>query len=207
MPLLYQQNINENSTVALWRIEEPEEFFLQKVSLQTEIHHPHKRLQHLAGRYVLQMLDPHLPVSKILRPKNQKPYLHNEPSEFSISHCEDYAAAILSTTEKVGLDIETIKPKIINVVDKFLTAGEKEILCHFISDPLQAYTVGWSIKEALFKWLGIVGVDFKKHLHIEHISCSADKLSIDCRIDKSQIIHLKADALYVGGLYIVWVSA
>ena len=51
MPLVYQQNINESTRLGLWHIAEKEDFFLNQVPLKKEITHPHKRLQHLAGRF------------------------------------------------------------------------------------------------------------------------------------------------------------
>jgi hypothetical protein len=61
MPLFYQHNINDIAKLAVWHISEPEDFFLEKVQLQKTINHPHKRLQHLAGRYLLQLLHPDFP--------------------------------------------------------------------------------------------------------------------------------------------------
>ena len=58
MPVFYQQTINEQTKLAIWKIEEDEAFFLQHVPLQRSITHPHKRLQHLAGRYLLGYLFP-----------------------------------------------------------------------------------------------------------------------------------------------------
>ena len=58
MPLFYQHNINDNTKLAVWYITENEDFFLEKVPLQTEVAHPHKRLQHLAARYLLEILQP-----------------------------------------------------------------------------------------------------------------------------------------------------
>lgn len=65
MALFYQQNINESTCLAIWKIEEPEDFFLQRVTLQREITHPNKRLQHLAGRYLLPFLFPDFPDADI----------------------------------------------------------------------------------------------------------------------------------------------
>ena len=65
MPLVYQQNINAFSKLGVWHIAEAEAFFLQKVPLQNEITHPHKRLQHLAGRLVLRELFEDFPIDLI----------------------------------------------------------------------------------------------------------------------------------------------
>ncbi|MGN6355248.1 MAG: 4'-phosphopantetheinyl transferase family protein, partial [Parafilimonas sp.] len=66
MPLFFQHTINETTQLGIWHIEEEEDFFLAKVPLQKSITHPHKRLQHLAGRYLLQYLFPDFPYAEIL---------------------------------------------------------------------------------------------------------------------------------------------
>jgi hypothetical protein len=58
MPLFYQQHINQSTRLAIWKIEESESFFAETVPLKRDITHPHKRLQHLAGRYLLRFLFP-----------------------------------------------------------------------------------------------------------------------------------------------------
>ena len=88
--------------MAVWHIAEPESFFLEQVPLQKQISHPHKRLQHLAGRLLLKELVPGFPVELIRIADTKKPYLENEPYHFSISHCGDYAAAIVSRLEARG---------------------------------------------------------------------------------------------------------
>ncbi|MDE3144284.1 MAG: 4-phosphopantetheinyl transferase, partial [Bacteroidota bacterium] len=93
MALFYQHNINDTTKLAIWKIEEPISFFLAQVPLQREITHPHKKLQHLAGRYLLRFLFPDFPFDEILIADTKKPYLPYEQYHFSISHCGDYAAA------------------------------------------------------------------------------------------------------------------
>ena len=75
MPLVYQQNINDTTKLGVWHITEPEEFFLQKVTLQQEITHPNKRRQHLAGRFLLQQLFPDFPYALIRIADTRKPFL------------------------------------------------------------------------------------------------------------------------------------
>ena len=74
MPLFYQHNINDHARLAVWHITEPEDFFLQKTHLQKEIRHPHKRLQHLAGRYLLKILHPEFPLHLIEIADSNKPF-------------------------------------------------------------------------------------------------------------------------------------
>ena len=106
MPLFYHQVIDANSQLGIWKITEKEDFFLQTVSLQKAIAHPHKRLQHLAGRFLLKYLFPDFPYELIRIADTRKPFLKNEAYHFSISHCGDFAAAIVSRDKRVGIDIE-----------------------------------------------------------------------------------------------------
>ena len=133
MPLFYQHNINETTKLAIWKIEEEAYFFLEQVPLQREITHPHKRLQHLAGRYLLRFLFPDFPFEEILIADTHKPYLPEEQYHFSISHCGNYAAAIVSSTQRVGIDIEIPTPKVLRITHKYLHPEELEMFK--IQDP------------------------------------------------------------------------
>ena len=112
MPLVYQQNINACTKLGVWHIAEEESYFSERIRIQQNITHPHKRLQHMAGRLVLTELFPDFPVNQILIADTRKPFLPNNDFQFSISHCGDYAAAIVSQENKVGVDIEISRIKI-----------------------------------------------------------------------------------------------
>src|SRR5580698_3905983 len=101
MPLFYQHTINRSTKLGVWRIEEPEDFFLEKVPLKRNVSHPQKRLQHLAGRYLLPELFPDFPLQEIIIADTRKPFLENEKYHFSISHSGDFAAAIISSKSRV----------------------------------------------------------------------------------------------------------
>jgi phosphopantetheinyl transferase len=124
MPLIYQHQINENSHMGVWHIAEGEHFFLKRVPLQREITHWHKRLQHLAGRFLLTELVPDFPHELIRIADTRKPFLENEAWHFSLSHCGDYAAAIVSRDKRVGVDVELVSEKVARVKNKFLTEEE-----------------------------------------------------------------------------------
>ncbi|WP_431218070.1 4'-phosphopantetheinyl transferase family protein [Puia sp. P3] len=130
MPLFYQHNINQDTRLAIWHIEEPESFFLQKVPLKKDVSHPFKRRQHLAGRYLLSWLFPEFPVEEIMIADTRQPFLASQRFHFSISHCGNYAAAVVSLSSRVGVDIEQISPRIERVGHKFLDDEE----AHFFND-------------------------------------------------------------------------
>ena len=130
MPLIYQHQINENSRLGVWHITEAEGFFLERVPLQRSITHPHKRLQHLAGRCLLTELVPDFPHDLIRIADTRKPFLANEAWHFSLSHCGDYAAAIVSSTQRVGVDVELVSDKVARVQHKFLTKEELDLVAN-----------------------------------------------------------------------------
>jgi phosphopantetheinyl transferase len=163
VPLFYQQNINETTRLAVWKIAEPENFFLRAVPLQRTITHPHKRLQHLAGRYLLPFLFTDFPHDEIEIADTRKPFLPDEQYHFSISHCGDYAAAIVSSTHRVGIDIEMITPRVDKIKHKFLHPDELAFVnSHATDHSVDLLTLLWSAKEAMFKWWGRGEVDFSE---------------------------------------------
>ncbi|HEY8398587.1 MAG TPA: 4'-phosphopantetheinyl transferase superfamily protein [Flavihumibacter sp.] len=169
MALFYQHNINQTTRLAIWRIDEPASFFLERVPLHNEVTHPYKRLQHLAGRYLLPFLFDDFPLEEVRVADTRKPYLPGEKYHFSISHCGNYAAAIASSTQRVGIDIELVTPRIEGIAPKFLSPAEKDFLSQWeLFDQLQLEltTLIWSSKEAVYKWHGLGGLDFKSHMQL-----------------------------------------
>ncbi len=207
MPLFYQQDINETTRLGIWKIGEEEDFFLRSVPLQREITHPHKRLQHLAGRYLLPFLFPDFPTEEIEIADTRKPFLPGEQYHFSISHCGDYAAALVSSTNRVGIDIEMITPRVEKIKHKFLHPDELNFVhSHAISRQINLLTLLWSAKEAMFKWWGNGDVDFSEVLRIQYFHFS-DEGIIPAIFKKDQIntpltIHYQLR----DGLSLAWVA-
>jgi phosphopantetheinyl transferase len=201
MPLVYQQNINAVTKMGVWHITEAEDFFLQQVPLQKEITHPHKRLQHLAGRYLLKELYPDFPLKLIKIADTRKPFLDDEAYHFSISHCGEYAAVVVSKEYRVGVDIERVTDKVQTIVHKFLTGFEQQLL------PAGALhknaTLLWSVKEAIYKWKGSGGVDFKKHINIKAIDAATEEGIVHCRFDNE--IPLQVHYLFFNNNSLTWV--
>ncbi len=214
MSIFYKADINPYTRLGIWKIEEDETFFLQKVPYPEQVTHPNKRLQHLAGRYLLQYLFPDFPYHEILIADTRKPYLPQEQFHFSISHGGNYAAAIVSEQERVGIDIELYSPKTELVRNKFLGQSELTLLPnHTItgnrqpatwnsSSPLQFFTLCWCCKEAVYKHWGNGGIDFKKHICIEHINTSAQQIHV---LFTKQTTHLKVHYSLFDALCLAWV--
>ena len=234
MPIFFQHQVNETTRLGIWKIEEAEEFFLTNVPLQKEVTHPHKRLQHLAGRFLLQFLFPGFPYELIKIADTRKPYLPNEQYHFSISHCGDYAAAIVSNNQRVGIDIEIPSPKVEKIKEKFLNEKElKMFLREVLTGNLQSnsyrdsmlnvqipnlelitlnlptgqagselLTLLWSAKEAIYKWNGDGGVDFRKHILLDRQH--EGEGTINClftKTDEQLTVHYR----YFEHLILAWV--
>jgi phosphopantetheinyl transferase len=185
VPIFFQQQINETTRLGIWKIEETEEFFKANVPQHRDVTHPHKRLQHLAGRFLLQYLFPAFPYELVQIADTRKPFLPNEEFHFSISHCGDFAAAIVSTSKRVGIDIEIPVEKIATIKHKFLTAKEHELfnLIEPGNDRIPLATLLWSAKESVFKWYGNGGVDFRKEIQLKKQHEGTD--TIDCFFSKN----------------------
>jgi len=85
MPLFYQQDINESTRLGVWHIQEEESFFSRSVPLQRNITHPHKRLQHLAGRYLLRFLFDDFPYNLIRIAETRLPANHEQMNSATTS--------------------------------------------------------------------------------------------------------------------------
>jgi phosphopantetheinyl transferase len=203
MPVFYQHQINEYTRLGVWKIEETEDFFKGNVPQHREVTHPHKRLQHLAGRFLLQYLFPDFPYELIQIADTRKPYLPDERYHFSISHCGDYAAAIVSRDRRVGIDVEIPVEKILKIQGKFLSNEEKDKYTGGLpTSDFRLATLLWSAKESVFKWYGDGGVDFRQHIQL--FNQQLDKETIDCFFAKNKselIIHYR----HFNELVLAWV--
>jgi phosphopantetheinyl transferase len=228
LSLFYQHTINQTTKLGIWKIEEDENFFLEKVPLQQSITHPHKRLQHLAGRYLLQYLFPNFPYSEILIADTRKPYLPNEQYHFSISHCGNYAAAIVSSTHRVGIDIEIPTEKVNRIAHKFIHQNEQQWMNEFSVSGLQfpvsgfqfpvnnspakelqnykLQTILWSSKEAIFKWYSLGGLSFKEDMQLNGIIQKInDSLQLPFIFQKEKLIRLNITAKIFDAIVLSWI--
>jgi 4'-phosphopantetheinyl transferase len=178
--------------------------------LQNEITHPHKRLQHLAGRYLLKYLFPDFPNEEILIADTHKPYLPHEQYHFSISHCGNYAAAIVSSGDRAGVDIEQPSQKVARVMHKFMHENDLLFMSNsylYDRSPLELLTVMWSAKEALFKWFSLGGVDFKEHMQLRSgIEFGQEELLLPFVFKKEEHIHLRVYAKLFEDIVLSWVT-
>ncbi|HOZ84035.1 MAG TPA: 4'-phosphopantetheinyl transferase superfamily protein [Niabella sp.] len=199
MPVFYQLEIDAFTKLGIWKIEEEEDFFKQYVPILRTVSHPHKKLQHLAGRFLLKYLFADFPSHLIQIADTRKPFLPQEEFHFSISHCGDYAAAIVSSQHRVGIDIEIPTDKVMRVQHKFVSEQEHRSIC---PQSLKDFTMIWSAKESVFKWYGDGNVDFKNHIQLDLVKEHSNEFACFFSKDETTLrIHLK----YFPGLCLSYV--
>ncbi|MER3464806.1 MAG: 4-phosphopantetheinyl transferase [Chitinophagaceae bacterium] len=206
MPIFFERDIDAFTKLAVWKIEENDAFFSSSVEVQRTITHPHKRLQHLAGRYLLRYLYADFPTELIQIADTRKPYLEDEAYHFSISHCDDFAAVIVSKKNRVGVDIEVVSDKIERIQHKFLNDQEKEII-HITNliTPIQLKTLIWSCKEAVFKWYGLGEVNFIKHIELAEICIADEMISTKVLFKKNEDLSLDLHSSFMADVCLSYV--
>ena len=112
--------------------------------------------------------------------KNGKPHLYNNKF-ISISHSFEYCGVIVSDV-KVGLDIEKLRPKILNISKKFISESDWNLIK---LSSVENVTKVWTIKEAVFKAFGNKEIDFNKNIIITSINKKFNKASVS--ISNNQI--------------------
>lgn len=172
MPIVYQKNIDEQTSLAVWKIEETEEQLISGLQLKqheldiiASLSNGKRALHWLSTRLLLRTMLNTSDYIDCQMDDHGKPYLVNSDTHISLSHSYDYAAVIISKHKRVGVDIELIKHKIKSIKHKFLS--DLELSQKQIGDNTNGLYVSWCAKEAIYKWNGRKGLEFKQHIHIK----------------------------------------
>lgn len=185
MPIIFQHPAQRSPQLAVWKITEPVDFFEGTVPTASQISHPQVRLRHVAARYLLNELMPGFPYDQLEIADSGKPYLPGTDVHFSLTHCGDFAAAILSQQGSVGIDLEATGDRIFRIRHKFLSDQEQAILVaagdlndlQEGSEAARWLTRAWSAKESIYKWYGESGVDFIRDISMTAIDVAAQRMS------------------------------
>jgi phosphopantetheinyl transferase len=111
---------------------------------------------------------------------------------------------IVSKEHRVGIDIEIITPKVEKIKHKFLNEDELDNIQHSTLNT-QHLTLLWCCKEAVFKWYGTAGVDFKEDIHLKPFEINAEGI-INCEFVKGEPFHLSIQYKFFDGLCLAWVA-
>lgn len=172
MPVIYNKDIDGQTILSVWKIEETEEELFSGLQLRqheldfiASLKGSKRLLQWLSTRLLLRTMLNTAEYIDCRMDEHGKPYLVNSPYHISLSHSYDYAAVMIGKEKSVGVDIEQIKDKIHRIQQKFLSPPELEGLG--VKDDTHGLYICWCVKEAIYKWYGKKGLEFRKHIHIQ----------------------------------------
>lgn len=171
MPFVIREDINSNHYWGVWEICEEEEYLVQIVRPKEQelkhlyaIKHPKRRLEHLAGRAAAKELIRLMKFENPIICNNElgRPEHFNGPIQVSISHSGKYAAAIASSREIVGIDIQLLKNKLEKVAYRIFSSDELER----IKSNHTLIGIYWGVKETLYKLTSKKGINLSENLPI-----------------------------------------
>ena len=170
MGCITKHYLNEFSILGVWKIEEDTEALMALVDLDAEEKKRYKgfssnsrKLEYLSVRALLaELLGKD---AKIAYNKNNKPFLKDGSHFISISHSHKLTSILLSTDEKVGIDLEYMSTNIAAIAFKFLNRKEKVTK---VQDQKRYHLyIHWCAKEALYKICDKEGISIRQNITIE----------------------------------------
>jgi len=170
MGCITKHYLNEFSLLGVWKIEEDLNTLLGMVVMDSDDKKKYKafastsrKLEFLSVRALLQDLlgkD-----ARIVYNKNNKPFLKDGSRFMSISHSNKLTSILLSTNEKVGIDLEYMSSNIAAIAFKFVNRKEK-----ITKEPEKGkyhLYLHWCAKEALYKICDKEGISIRRNITIE----------------------------------------
>lgn len=178
MPL-HQVVVDEKTCkLALWHVTETVDELLQLCpsnkayynELIENMRSERRQKEVLASRVLINHLCGH--EQQVCYHDNGQPYLSGVNQSVSISHSGEYVAVILSTSIRVGVDLEAYSDKALRVARKFIhvedvlpteLAGSKDWALE-----VKQHVLAWSAKESFYKYVGsALLVDYKRYLSLQ----------------------------------------
>jgi len=170
MGCITKHYLNEFSILGVWKIEEDLDTLRDLVVLDSDEKKKYKgfssnsrKLEFLSVRALLSELIGK--EARIVYNKNNKPFLKDGTRFISISHSHKLTAILLSTNEKVGIDLEFMSSNIAAFAFKFLNRKEK--VTRELDNRKYHLYIHWCAKEALYKICDKEGISIRKNITIE----------------------------------------
>jgi phosphopantetheinyl transferase len=192
MPIYKEWQQGDHARGAIWKIEEPEDFFSNQTGLQSDKKSELRRLEHLGGRFLLMQVAPGLDLNNIVISHLGKPFLPGKELHFSISHSFPFIGVAIDEQKEIGIDVQTLQEKILRLQHKFLSQ-EEQMICDNRTDKI---TLAWAAKEAAFKRYGLGAVDFIKHMPIREMLIEENSAALTMEFMKED--HMTTVNLFGG---------
>ncbi|MBM3177548.1 MAG: 4'-phosphopantetheinyl transferase superfamily protein [Bacteroidetes bacterium] len=160
--------LDKGACWAVWRILEPEDFFLaftdEAGSIEISPKAPMRRMEWLASRYLAREMMVSLGQGYFGLTKSDegKPRLIGSGLKISLSHSYPFVAVQIASDFEVGIDIEKPREQLYKVMPRVLQPEEYSDA----SASLKKLCLYWSAKEALFKIHGGGPFSFREHFKI-----------------------------------------
>jgi phosphopantetheinyl transferase len=168
MPLYKTITVNPHTNVFIWKVEESFEALSAGIKLsnhceqrvngmKSEIH----RRGFMSIRHL--MAEAGYVDEDLFYDKLGKPHL-KDGKQISITHSFHFTAIIVSD-EKVGIDIEKRRDKILRIANKFTPISEYHTLAN--EDAIiRKLTIVWGAKESIYKMYAEPGLGFLQHINV-----------------------------------------
>jgi phosphopantetheine--protein transferase-like protein len=203
MPLVLH-HLHTDFQISLWNISEEENFFTEKISYRSTVSHLSRRTQQLAARFLLKLMQPEFPFHEVESNISGKPVLGSKELHFSLSHCNNHAAAIISNYKQVGVDVEQISPRVLKIEKKFLNPGELKLLSSLNEEDRIIYaTLFWSMKESVFKWWGRGQIDFSDNIKIQPFLFGEKGFAV-IHFQRENLINLQVNFLRIDNIWLTY---
>lgn len=178
MPFYQQINVDDATSIYVWKISETFDDLFQSVSLKDVSLARLERMKsesHQKGFIAVRMLLQHNGYTDfdLYYDEFGKPHL-KDGTHISISHSFDFSVIVLSDIN-VGIDLELRRDLIKKIAYKF---AEEEFVYesqHNSDEFVRKLTVIWGVKEAVFKVRNEVGISFKDHIFVRPFEIKDEK--------------------------------
>jgi 4'-phosphopantetheinyl transferase len=169
MPLHKTINFDISTQIFVWKITESYEQLFNEVALKDS------NLRRLGGMKSQLHQRGFLSVRELLQEAGYndfdlyyddfgKPHL-KDGKYISITHSYQFSAIIVSN-QRVGIDIELQREKIIKIASKFNDDDHRFLKKDKKEDYIRKLTVIWGAKESIFKIRNERGISFKEHIKV-----------------------------------------
>ena len=176
MPVILERSPMPGCQLAIWQITETlkelEEFLdiiPEHESMLSNFKYDKRKLEWICSRALVKHLIPEINQVNIIYDINGKPHLESPIKginyHISISHSLNDVAVMVSKDEPVGIDLETIRDRILTISKRFI--NEDELKGIEEKSTIEHMHVIWGIKEVIFKLYSIGELSFHNEIFTE----------------------------------------
>ncbi|UJH66143.1 4'-phosphopantetheinyl transferase family protein [Allomuricauda sp. SCSIO 65647] len=173
MPLYKTITESNNTKIYIWKVTESEADLSKEVvltahcqdrvvAMKSEMH----RRAFLSIRHLMALSS--YEDKDLYYDEMGKPHLR-DGNHISITHSHEFTAIIVSKSQKVGVDIEKQRDKILKIAHKFTPIEEYRTLAN-TGAIIRKLTIVWGAKESLYKIYAQNGLSFLRHIDVHDFS-------------------------------------